>query len=275
MLQATLLALGAAVLHAGWNLAVKSSAEDRFILLWAQFAMSAVLGLPIILLAGGVPSRALVWAAVSSAMHLPYAIHLARAYDRGEFSLVYPLARGGGAVLAAIGGVLLLGDHLRTGTAAAILVIGLGLFLLADRTTPHATMSALLVALTIGAYSVADAKGVRTAGTPVYALCTFVGTGITTTAYGTMIGRTKELVVVIRRARRRVLLSAVASMLTYGMVQWAFRSAPVGYVTALRESSVLLAALVGWRRLGDTGGPRRAVAALVVVAGIIGLVLSR
>lgn len=275
MLQATLLALGAAVLHAGWNLAIKSSKEDRFMQLWAQFAVAGLLGIPIVLATGGIPARAWTWAAISGAIHLPYTVHLAHAYDRGEFSLVYPVARGGGAVLAAVGGVLLLDDRLRPLSALAIVVVGLGIVLLAGRATPHAISSALLVAVTIGGYSVADARGIRSAGTPVYALCTFVATAVTVSVHGVVTGRARALPGVVRRNGRMVVAGAIASMVTYAMVQVAFRSAPVGYVTALRESSVVLAAVVGWRRLGDTGGRRRTVAACVVLGGLIVLVLSR
>ena len=96
MLAATLLALTAAVMHAGWNLAVKQSG-DRYLALWGQFSIAGAIGLVIVVAAGGIPAEGWVWAAMSGIVHVPYCWFLARAYDHGDFSLVYPMARGGGA----------------------------------------------------------------------------------------------------------------------------------------------------------------------------------
>ncbi len=275
MLTATLLALGAAVLHAGWNLTVKASTEDRFLMLWAQFFLAALFVSPVILATGGIPARSWWWVAISGSVHLPYCLALARAYDHGDYSLAYPIARGGGAMLAAIGGVTLLGDHLSIVTAAGIAVVGCGLLLLAGRGSRTSIISALIVALTIGVYSLSDAKGIRSSGTPVYALCTHIGTATSTTLFALAAGRRHEMGGVLARNWRRLSLVAVAATVTYAMVQLAFERAPVGYVTALRESSVVIAAYIGWKRLGESAGPRRVAATLVVLAGLIVLVAGR
>ncbi|TPW12903.1 MAG: hypothetical protein FD127_2356, partial [Acidimicrobiaceae bacterium] len=112
MLVATLLALAAAVLHAGWNLAVKQSG-DRYIALWGQFFIAGVIGSSVVVATAlvsasggaiaGFPASGWIWIAMSGTIHLPYTWYLARAYDHGDFSLVYPMARGGGAMLAAVG----------------------------------------------------------------------------------------------------------------------------------------------------------------------------
>src|SRR5690349_3285205 len=126
MVLATVFALVAALLHAGWNLRVKAS-EDRFIALWGQF-LAAGLVCGVGLGFTGLPARdALAWVALSCAIHLPYVLALARAYGAGDFSLAYPLARGGGALVAALGGLLLLDDHLSVLGWLAILVVTGGL----------------------------------------------------------------------------------------------------------------------------------------------------
>lgn len=275
MLTATLLALGAAVLHAGWNLTVKATAEDRFLMLWGQFFLAALLVTPVIVATGGIPARSWTWVAISGAVHLPYCLALARAYDHGDFSLAYPIARGGGAMLAAIGGVLLLGDHLSTVTALGIAIVGGGLLLLAGRGSRTSIISALIVAGTIGVYSVSDAKGIRSSGTAVYALCTHLGTASSTTAYALVTGRRREMVGILQRNWRKLAVVAVAATVTYAMVQLAFERAPVGYVTALRESSVVIAAYIGWRRLGEHAGRQRLAATGVVMAGLVTLVVGR
>lgn len=275
MLTATLLALGAAVLHAIWNLAVKQSTIDRYLALWGQFTAAAIIFVPIMVALGGMPARAWPWVAVSGAVHLPYCWFLARAYDSGDFSLVYPIARGTGALLAAAGGVLFLGDHLSPWSAGAIAVAGVGLLLLGGRGDRGDVGRALAVAVTIGVYSTADAKGIRSADTPLYAFASMLGTATSTTLFGLATGRATEMRAVLHTNWRRFALIGTASTVTYGMVQLAFKRAPVGYVTALRESSVVLAAFLGWHRLGERAGARRIVASAIVAFGLVMLVVSR
>jgi drug/metabolite transporter (DMT)-like permease len=274
VLVATALALTAAVLHAGWNLAVKQSG-DRFLALWGQFTLAGVLGLVVIVAVGGFPAEGWIWAALSGAIHVPYCWFLARAYDHGDFSLVYPMARGGGALLAAIGGILLLGDHLSWLSVAAIVLVAAGLFLLAGRARGPELWAALAVAATIGAYSVSDAQGIRSTDNALYALATFVGTGTMTTLFGLATGRARAMRAAMTANWRRYLVLGIASSVTYGLVQLAFLRAPVGYVTALRESSVLIAAFAGSRLLGEAVGRRRIIASGVVLTGLIVLVTAR
>ncbi|MCB1001467.1 MAG: hypothetical protein KDB40_19405 [Acidimicrobiales bacterium] len=274
MLAATLLALTAAVLHAGWNLAVKQSG-DRFLALWGQFTLAGAIGLVVILAVGGFPAGGWRWAALSGTIHVPYCWFLARAYDHGDFSLVYPMARGGGALLAAIGGLLFLDDRISPLGMAAIVLVAVGLFLIAGRAEGPEVASALVVAVTIGAYSVSDAQGIRSTGDNLYALATFVGTGTMTTLFGLATGRAAAMRTAMAANWRRYLALGIASSVTYGLVQLAFRRAPVGYVTALRESSVVIAAFAGSRVLGEAAGRRRIAASAVVVAGLIVLVVAR
>ena len=274
MLAATLLALGAAVLHAGWNLAVKQSG-DRFIALWGQFAMAGLLSAVVLVAMGGLPAAGWPWVALSGSVHLPYCWFLARAYDHGDFSLVYPVARGTGALLAAIGGLLLLDDDLSPLGIAAIVVVTLGLVLLAGRAGGPELVSALAVAATIGVYSVSDAKGIRASGTAAYAFASFLGTMTSTTLFGLATGRRDAMVSAMRASWRRFLAIGAVVTVTYGMVQLAFQRAPVGYVTALRESSVVLAAFAGARMLHEPAGARRIVASLVVAGGLVLLVAAR
>jgi uncharacterized membrane protein len=276
MLTATLLSLAAAVMHAGWNLAVKTTVEDRFVMLWGQFVVAAALCLPVIAVTGdGIPADAWIWIAVSGAAHLPYAIALARAYDHGDFSVAYPIARGGGAMLAAAGGVIFLSDQLSVLLVIGIAVVGIGLLLLTGRGAHRVIVSALIVAVSIGVYSVSDARGMRISDSWTYALWGRLGPATAATVYGVACGKAAAFVDVVRRKSRHLFFSAVASTVTYALVQLAFRRAPVGYVTALRESSVVIAAVIGWKRLGERPDRRRSLAPFVVLAGLIVLVIGR
>lgn len=274
MLTATLLALAAAVLHASWNLWVKQSG-DRWIALWGQMTAGGAV-CAVVLLFAGWPENLAWWPVVASGLiHVVYIGTLARAYNIGDFSVTYPIARGTGALVAAVGGVLFLNDRLTAVSIAGILVAVVGIFLLAGRADVSHVRAALLVSLTIGAYSVIDGHGSRLTGGNLYPLVLFIATGVTTTIAGIAMGRTRDMVQAMRTHSPKFALAGSASALTYWMVLIAMQKAPVGYVTALRESSVVIVALVGTRYLGESDMKRRVFAALVVVAGLAVLIAGR
>jgi len=130
------------------------------------------------------------------------------------------------------------------------------------------------VAVTIGAYTTIDAQGSRVTDSAAYVLATFTATAITMSVAGLATGRAAAFRAVVRVAWRRALLTGLAALVTYGMVLIAVQYAPVGYVAALRESSVVLGALAGWRLLGEGDHRRRITAALIVLAGLITLVVA-
>jgi drug/metabolite transporter (DMT)-like permease len=275
MVTATVLALVAAVLHAGWNLSVKQSVSDRFMALWGQFFIAGVLAAAVLLIGGGIPAPGYLWAALSGALHLPYCLLLAKAYTIGDFSLTYPIARGGGALLAGLGGIALLDDSFRPIGVAGMIVVAGGLFALTGRGAAEQVLAAVGVAVTIGAYSVVDAKGIRTVHTPLYAAASFVGVSMSSTTYALVRGRSSEMVVAMRTHWRRFVTMGVAAAVTYSLVQIAFQRAPVGYVTCLRESSVVIAAFVGTRFLDEGQATRRVIAASLVLTGLLLLIVGR
>jgi len=275
MLTATILALVAAVLHAAWNLSVKQSVSDRFIALWGQFFFAGILAAIVLVIGGGIPARGFVWATMSGLTHVPYCIFLAKAYNVGDFSRAYPIARGGGALLAGLGGIVLLGDSFTPVGVIGMAVVAAGLITLAGRGASAQVVVALAVAATIGVYSVVDAKGIRSVDTPLYAAASFMCITVTTTIYAVGTGRASEMVAAAHLYWRRFLTMGIASGITYALVQIAFQRAPVGYVTCLRESSVVIAAFVGAKYLGEGQAIRRTAAAVVVVIGLLLLVLGQ
>jgi uncharacterized membrane protein len=272
MLAATTLALVAAVLHAGWNLSVKQSISDRFLALWGQFFVAGLIAAVALVIGGGIPARGYLWAALSGIVHLPYCLLLARAYTVGDFSLVYPVARGGGALIAGLGGIVLLNDSFRAVGVIGMIVVATGLIALAGRSSSAQVAVALGVALTIGIYSVVDARGIRSVDTPLYAAASFVGVSMFTTTYALAVGRSSDMVSAMRIHWRRFVTMGLVSAVTYSLVQMAFQRAPVGYVTCLRESSVVIAAFVGTRYLGEGDGMRRVGAAVIVAIGLLLLI---
>ena len=275
MLLATVFALAAAALHAGWNLRVKAS-EDRFVALWGQFLTIGPLCAAGFALTGLPERDAWPWLALSAVIHVGYVACLAQAYEAGDFSLAYPLARGGGAMVAAIGGIAFLDDRLSPLGYLAILVITGGLVsFVRPGTSWHSIRWALLVAVLIGCYTLADAVGARRTEGIAYVLGTFFGTAITVSAFGVATGHLGNLRRTWGASWRRHLTSGLASFAAYGLVLFAVRWAPVGYVTALRESSVVLAAIAGWRYLAEGFGRARLASATVVVTGLVLLVAAR
>jgi drug/metabolite transporter (DMT)-like permease len=150
-----------------------------------------------------------------------------------------------------------------------------GLTVLALRATATNVRMALLVALTIGTYTVLDAKGARATGSMAYVFATFVATATTNTTFALATGRRSEMAAMLRANWQRAVVTGAASLVTYGLVLVAIQRAPVGYVTALRESSVVLAALAGWKLLGEGDHRRRIASAIVVFTGLLILVLGR
>lgn len=278
VILATVLALGSAVLHASWNLAIKQNQTDRYVALWGAFTITAPPTLVLVVLFP--PNAAsLPWAAVSGIAHVPYCWFLARGYNRGDYSIVYPIARGGGAALGGIGGYLFLDDRLKPLSLIAIAVVVVGLLFLPERqpgvSNQSAIISALMVAATIATYSVADAKGIRTADSWRYVSASFLAGSVTLTLFGIMIGKGEEMRAATTRDWRQFVKVGAMSKATYAMVQFAMRLAPVGYVSALRESSVVLATMIGWRFLGERASRRRIISSSVVGVGLVLLVLSR
>ena len=273
MLAATLMALAAAVLHAGWNLVAKRSAAP-FIALWGQFAVAALIGAAVLAIGGGIPAAGWGYAAITGLIHVPYLAGLAAAYEHGDFSLAYPIARGGGALLAGIGGIVLLGDELNPWSIAAIVTVVAGMMLLAVGAAAGQVVAALFVAVTIGAYTLNDSYAARELGGNLYPFAVFLASGVLVSLYGMAIGRTGEVLVAMRAGWRGFTVTAVMSIVTYALVLLAVQRAPVGYVAALRESSVVIAAFIGTRYLSEAGARRRTVAAAIVVAGLVLLVAS-
>ncbi len=273
MLTATLMALAAACLHAGWNLAVKRN-TDSGLALWGQFFIAMFVAAGILLgwwiLFDG-PSFAWRYTLLSGVTHLPYSMMLVRAYQTGDFSVSYPIARGGGAVGAAVLGVVLLDDVLSQLTAVGIVIAASGFFLL-SRGSLRQMRFALATAVIIGIYTAIDATGVRESADPAaYALSIFVTTGLSVSAW-TFTTRRREAFAALRTQWRQFGFAAIGTLGSYCLVLLAMRRAPVGYVAVLRESSVLIAAFVGWKLLGEADHRRRIGGAAVVLVGLAALV---
>ena len=268
------MALAAAVLHAGWNLVAKRSATP-FVALWGQFAVAAVIGVVVLARRRRRPRRPVGATPPSTgAIHVPYLAGLALAYERGDFSLAYPIARGGGALLAAIGGIVLLGDELDAVSITAILTVVAGMMLLAvgaaGRPGGH------------GRVRGDDDRRLHDQRQPrrprarrnVYPFAVFTASGVMVSVYAVVTGRLGEM-----RTALPVHWRGLHDHRRHGDRHLRARAPrrPAGsgrLRRRARESSVVIAALVGTRYLSETGARRRTIGATIVVAGLVLLVAS-
>jgi drug/metabolite transporter (DMT)-like permease len=272
---ATLLALGAAFLHAAWNLLVKTS-DDRFLAAWGQFLVGGLVFVPLLFVVGPPGLEVAPLLVCSSVVNVVYVAALVRAYGSGDFSLAYPLARGGGALVAAVGGVWILGDDLGPGAWIAILVVVAGLVSLVRPGVATAVIGwSALTAAAIGTYTVIDIAGARRSSAFGYGIVVMIGAGTAVSVAGILIGRAPDFVRSFRTEWWRYVVGGACTTLAYSMVLAAGRLAPVGYVAALREFSVVLGALAGWLLLRERLGRPRVYASVVVAAGLALLVVLR
>ena len=276
MLTATVLALVAALLHAAWNLLIKT-ADDRDLAAWGQFVFGGAALTPVFLFTGFPELRSLPFLVASAVIHVLYVRALVAAYQHGDFSLAYPLARGGGALTAAVLGVIALGDGLGLGGWVALAVVTLGLGSLIRPGAPRAeVVYALLTAVLIGTYTVIDAAGARhTSNGFAYGVALTGLSAVTLSIVGLVRGRGGAFVGSVRRSWPRHLLSGICLATAYSLVLVAVRFASVGYVATLRESSVVLGAALGWLLLEERLGGRRLISAAIVTTGLVALILSQ
>lgn len=268
------LVLLAALMHAGWNALVKGAA-DRTVTL-GLIALGHVV--PAVIVAGFVPPPALAalpYIVASTVIHWGYYVFLNYSYRHGDLSFAYPVARGLAPVLIALGALGLAGEALPALAWIGIGIVSVGILSLASfrAASRHATGFAVATSLTIAAYSVADGIGIRVSGSPLgYVAWLFVAE-IFVAAF-VLIGWRKRVRATPLRSIALGFLGGVISGGAYALVLYAKTLAPLGVVSALRETSVIFAALIGILVFGERPAGRRLVAAGVVAAGIVVLGLG-
>lgn len=267
-LSALGLVISAAVLHAGWNLVVKSS-EDRLVATWMQLTSGALVFLPV-LVVGGFPTDRLWPFAVSAVVHVVYALTLVTAYDRGDLSVVYPVARGIAPAIVAVGAAITLGDVISPVGVVAVGLIVLGILAGAAGHARAGVSWALVTGALIAVYTLVDGAAVRAGEESIrYTVAVFAGTAALLMPVVLILRRPAELLPAIRRDGMRNLVAGVGAGTAYMLVLAAARIAPLGLVSAGRETSVVFGALAGWLVLGERMGPRRVAASVVIAVGLV------
>ncbi|GAA0770137.1 DMT family transporter [Ideonella azotifigens] len=272
--------LGAALLHASWNALIKSS-TDKALDTGLIHGLGTLVAPPLMLWLGLPDASAWPYILASTAIHIGYYIALAGAYKHGDLGLTYPLMRGCAPLLVALCSHALISESLSFMGWAGVLtictgVLALGLSRHANEGDParrrKALRFALLNAVFIAGYTLVDGVGVRVSGDAGrYVAALFLLDGLPYLS----------LVLWQRRAQwpaTRAYMTArwpvalggtVASLGSYGIALWAMTLLPVAMVAAMRETSVLFAALIGTLLLREPFGWQRAGGTAVIVAGII------
>jgi len=269
------LAFSSAFVHALWNLLLARARDSEAATAVALIAGTIVFA-PVAALTWDIDSAALPYLAASAVLELAYFALLAAAYDRGELSLIYPIARGSAPVLVAIFSVVLLGVTLRALTVAGVLLVAAGVLLVRGVTPLQAgdrrpVLFALAVGATIAAYTLFDKAGLRHAKPLTYLELVILPAAI---VYPLWIGRRKSLRAELSPS---TLVAGVAMFGAFGLALAAIRLAPQAFVPgvqALRETSVVIAVAAGALFLGERVSRTRALGAFVVVAGVVALALA-
>ena len=265
---AFVLTLLAAALHAAWNLVVKSS-DDRLVSALAITWGAAVVNLPVLVVAGPPSADVLPYLVPSALVHTAYLLSLAKAYERADFALSYPLARGTAPLLVSVGGVVLADDTLPLLGIVGVSLVAGGILSLIHMPRPGQHIDAALVTgLCIATYTVIDGMAVRTTGdslrylAALFLLQAVILTGVVLTA------RQGHLTVGADQWSTFI-IGGGASALAYLLVLIASQEAPLGLVSGVRELSVVFGLVAGAHLLGEHVSTRHAVSVATAVGGAI------
>jgi drug/metabolite transporter (DMT)-like permease len=265
--------LAAAVLHAMWN-ALAHGIGDQLVG-FALIGVSVTLGGAVIVLVSPAPASA-SWAYLggSVALHVAYNLLLMRSYRLGEFSQVYPVARGTSPLLVALAATFV-GEQLGAVRLLGVVVISAGLGTLVfvggvpTRAARPALAAAVLTGVTIAAYTTLDGLGVRNAGSVAgYTGWLFLLQGPWLPVVAVVLRRGQ----LWRQARPHLLAGLAGGLLSlaaYGLVLWAQTRGALAPIAALRETSVIVGAIIGTVVFGERFGRWRIAATVLVAAGVI------
>ena len=272
--------LCAALLHASWNALIKSGGDKAADTALITVA-GAVVAFPFMLWVGLPNWGAWPYLLASLIIHVGYYIALVEAYRHGDLGLTYPIMRGFAPLLVALGSSVFIGEVPSTAAWLGIVGIALGVGLVGlahpgealhhRRALAFAFANACLIAI----YTTVDGVGVRAnGGAARYVLLLFVLDGFLYPALVWWRRSATERTALVAYARTRwpmATLGGSASIGAYGIALWAMTRAPVASVAALRETSVLFAAVLGTVLLKERFGLQRALGTFVIVAGVMAL----
>lgn len=271
--------LTAALLHAGWNAIAKASGD-----LLGLVGRSAVVSFALAVVLCGVSpvpdAPAWPWLVASALVHTLYNIGLMAAYQLGDFNQTYPLARGLGPLIVAVVAAMFLGEPLPPLPTAGVVIIAAAIGVLG--LTPwqriahnrQAVVAAVLTGVAIATYTLLDGVGVRRSGSPIGYLAWMIVLHCGTMILGFLALRKRRPSTADKPAGWGfALLVGAMSLGAYGLVLWAQTHGALAAIAALRESSVVVAAILGAVLFREPLGRVRIAASVAVAAGVVLLAL--
>ena len=281
--------LASAFLHAGWNFLLKKSG-NKIVFTWCFLTAALVMYLPVCLYFWPrQPISTLGWVCIAGTgiFHFLYFWFMGGAYERGDLSLVYPLFRGSGPLLVPILAVLLLNEELAALGLAGIGLIVLGIYVLhltsfrlQSFLEPFASLKqgasrwALYTGGAIAGYSIIDKVGVGQVFPPVYLyLAVVISWGFL--SVDVLSRRREGILLEWRHNRLNIVVVGFFAIFTYMMILFALQLAKVSYVSAVREISIVLSALLGVSQLGEKNAAQKLPGAAMIALGVVFIGLSR
>jgi drug/metabolite transporter (DMT)-like permease len=272
-IEITLAVLLAALLNAGWNALIKVSGDRIAVMAVVTLLGSALscLALPLV----EMPDPA-SWPLLALAilLHTAYHFILPVAYNYGDLGQVYPIARGSAPLLVTLGAAVFAGEVLDSMPLLGVICLAVGVMALSfDQQTgitrnPRAVLFALGTGVCIASYTLIDGLGARQAGSVLgFAVCLTIGDGLLTFLIA-LVWKAKAIAKVVREALKPAVLAGGMQVGAYWIAVWALAHAPLGMVSALRETSVLFAAVISTFILKEGFGVWRFVSAGLIVFGI-------
>jgi drug/metabolite transporter (DMT)-like permease len=286
-----LLVLSAAFMHASWNALLRGGADRAQSMLIMNVTVG-VIGLAMMAFAGLPSAACAVYVVASGFIHLVYNALLVLMYRSGDLGETYPVARGSSPALVALGGSLFAGEWMNLIGAAGIGLVCAGIFMLAaararsarqpsgfasdlasDRALNEAVglhamnlPAALATGASIAGYTVVDGIGVRASGNWVAYTGGVFAFFLAMPLWYLARGRRAMFAVPVAEAGKAASGGAI-SLLAYGAIIWAMQTSPMGAVSALRETSVVFAALLGAAFLDERLTASRIAACCIIALG--------
>lgn len=271
------LVLSAAFMHATWNALVKAASDRASVL--AGVSLTNVIAGAVLVVMAPLPAMA-SWPSlvISTVVHYAYYLLLFHSYRLGDLSQVYPISRGIAPALVALSAFVLIGESLSPAGWTGVAAVSAGIGLLAlQKGAANAPRGSVALAVTLGVciatYSTADGIGVRLSDTPLgYMGWLFLLEAPVPLAVAW--NRRRNGGRVGRRTLMLGLLAGVFAVAAYGVVLYVKSFSPLGAVSAVRESSVIIAALMGVVLFGERPWKGRLMAAAIVAGGVMALAAS-
>jgi drug/metabolite transporter (DMT)-like permease len=266
-----------ASLHTLWNLLLKGS-RQKFIASWWIVTIGAILFMPGLLFTGMPPREIWHFALISAALEASYMLTLSLAYKNSDFSLVYPMARGTAPAFLLLWSLLFLHEKLTGWGLFGLTLIISGLILTGTSSLiqnwtnlPNikGIVAALATAFFISVYTFVDGIAVKRGPALPYGLLMFTLIPLWSTPFVLRSYGWSQVVGELKLQPGRFLITGFLGVVAYLIALYAYSFAPVSYSGAIREVSVVLGALAGWRFLGEKLGSLRLVGAFIIFSGIL------